>query len=62
MYLTTPNEDAEVLSLTAASYGGNDFGGLLSKSQKIATLSWDFVRAKAGLGFEELEPNFDSER
>ncbi|KAL6174547.1 hypothetical protein ACLB2K_051193 [Fragaria x ananassa] len=36
-----PNEEAAVLSLPAASNGETDFGGLVSKSQKIATLGWD---------------------
>lgn len=38
MCLTEPKEEAITFSLVAASKGGNEFGGLLSKSQKMATL------------------------
>ncbi|KAL6180675.1 hypothetical protein ACLB2K_047335 [Fragaria x ananassa] len=41
MCLISPNDEAAVLSLPAASNGETDFGGLVSKSQKIATLGWD---------------------
>lgn len=60
MYLTNPNEHTAVLSLIAASNGETVLGGLLSKSQKIATLFWGFWGDKVGVRLEEPKPSFES--
>ena len=60
MYLTTPKDAIAAFSLTAVLYGGNEFGGLLSKSQKIATLFLVIFGLKGKDGSQELKPGFDS--
>ena len=60
MYLTTPKDAIAAFSLTVVLYGGNEFGALLSKSQKITTLFLVIFGLKGKDGSQELKPGFDS--